>query len=247
MVFPCCYFSNFQRSGMFHIIFRLRHEFTSASLPAAKGFFAQQLREQRREHPGMNGWKISWGTGNLLKTFWRIVRQFKKIWGCFWKNESSDWKFFGDLWSFQCWFINWRCIYIYIHIFIGGIVGLGKICSCWRAWSWQNRPSGSNMTNKCHDLLIEHNYIQLPFVVEDIIQLICGKLWYTTFCPINWWIFVDFPKQKHKKQPMTSPRQRGSDEDLARELSESYESRLVQDSSRHVLLPCCCLFFLNDV
>lgn len=46
-----------ERSGMFHIIFRLRHEFTSASLPAAKGFFAQQLREQRWEHPGMNGWK----------------------------------------------------------------------------------------------------------------------------------------------------------------------------------------------
>lgn len=60
------------------------------------------------------------------------------------------------------------------------------------------------MTNKCHDLLIEHKDIQLPFVVEDIIN----------------------DNQGNEEAMKT----------LQGNSVKCYESHLVQDSSRHVLL-----------
>lgn len=77
-------------------------------------------------------------------------------------------------------------------------------------------------------------------------QLICGKPWYTTFCPINWWIFWLLPteaqKTTHDFPKATRKRWR-----LGKGTQWKLWTSLVQDSSRHVLLlfvfPEWCLLF----
>lgn len=92
--FNCCYFSNFRKEWHVSHHFSPKARVHQCQPPCCQGIF-RAAAARAAVGTSRDEWvKNFMGHRKFAEDFLKNRAPIQENWGCFWKNESSDWKFF---------------------------------------------------------------------------------------------------------------------------------------------------------